>query len=115
FLGSVAASNCTLHVSSTADGLVRTHTSPSPQPSPLGRGRTISHRSTNQGPGNRRTRAQRRSLSPRERVGVRGKQVCERELASEASDACGAFLPPGGGTSGGTQSEASNVGCLSIQ
>src|SRR6266480_4501053 len=79
---------CTLHGSSTAHGPVRTHTSPSPQPSPLGRGRTISHRSTNQGPRNRRTRAQGRSLSPRERVGVRGKQVCECELASEASDAC---------------------------
>src|SRR5437899_4022852 len=53
----------------------------------LGRGRTISDRSTNQRCRNRRTRAQGRSLSPRERVGVRGKRVCERESASEASDA----------------------------
>src|SRR6266571_1199775 len=84
FLWGAKASDYSLHASDASEATrVRIPGSPSPQPSPLGRGRTIPHRSTNQGPRNRRTRAQGRSLSPRERVGVRGKQVCERELASE--------------------------------
>src|SRR5207245_8780432 len=59
--------NCRRRVRRILDSArpVRTHTSPSPQPSPLGRGRTISHRPTNQGPRHGRTRAQRRPLSPR--------------------------------------------------
>jgi hypothetical protein len=51
------------------------HPSPSPQPSPVGRGRLALGRSTNRSVSDGPIRRGRFSLSPRERVGVRGNQA----------------------------------------
>src|SRR2546428_3442426 len=82
------ARGCTLQGSSTAHGPGRTRTSPSPQPSPLGRGSALAHASGDREGSGSSNDAKWLSLSPRERAGVRGKRVCERESASEVSDAC---------------------------